>query len=259
MLIRHPTGPWVAAVCLLAAVPLAGPAAAGGSAKDDRAAPAVERGSWFLGYDGVSGANFFVAGMMIALDGDQSRDGWVVRSEASRVDYDLDPGDGRGYQADALPGYRFVGSQGSGGIYAGVDWQNYRLKPDDPTEEVRGTQWGFKVAADVETSGDLPYYFGLDGSYSTAFATYWVRGRAGLNRNGMTFGPEAIAMGDEGFDAQRLGGFVTFKLDLLPGHPSFDVTMSGGHLFLGDSNGSGTGGAGGSEGTYGSIVISTSF
>src|SRR5437867_3192247 len=103
MPIRCLTGLRVAAVCVLASLLPAGPAAAADSSRDDQAAPGVERGSGFLGYDGVNGANFFAAGMMIALNGDLSRDGWVVRAQASRVDYDLDPGDGRGYQADVLP------------------------------------------------------------------------------------------------------------------------------------------------------------
>jgi hypothetical protein len=249
----------VATASVLAVIAFGGTSFAGGSLKDDQETT-VERGDWFFGYDHVKGADYFITGVVVSINGDMSKDGWVIRSYSSRVDYDLDPGDGRGYQTDAMLGYKFDRNKLNGGIYAGVDWQNYKLKPDDPTDKVRGTEWGFKVAADIETSKDLPYYFGLDGNYSTAFDSYWVRGRAGLNRNHITFGPEAIAMGNDGFEAQRLGAFATFTVKLIPNRPTFDVTFSGGHQFVGDSNSGGrTGGTGGSEGTYGNFVISTTF
>ena len=68
-------------------------------------------------------------------------------------------------------------------------------------------------------------------NYSTAFDSYWARGRVGLNRGHMTFGPEFIAMGNDAFDAQRAGGFVMFDVSLVPNMP-IEVTLSGGYQFL---------------------------
>jgi len=264
MAVCRPNCARLAAASLLALGALAGPAVADGSLKDDSQPSPPERGSFFFGYDGVTGANYYIEGFMFALNGDMSRDGWVIRSYASRVDYDLDPGTGRGYQADALLGYRVDRNSWNGGIYAGFDWQNYQLKPDDPTLEVRGTEMGFKVAGDFETSDDLPYYLALDGYYSTAFDSYWVRGRAGWNFNRLAFGPEVIALGNEDFDAQRVGGFATFRFKLLPDRPKLELTLSAGYQFLSDSRSTGvtggnTGTSGGGEGAYATVILSTTF
>ena len=88
--------------------------------------------------------------------------------------------------------------------YIGVDYQSYDLTPDDLSSPVRGSEVGFKVAADVATlRTGSPLYFSLSGLYSTAFDSYWARARVGLNQGHMTFGPEAIAMGNDGFDAHE--------------------------------------------------------
>jgi Cellulose biosynthesis protein BcsS len=117
------------------------------------------------------------------------------------------------------------------------------------------------VAAELATSKELPYYFALNGNYSTAFDVYWARARVGLIRGGVTFGPEGIVFGDEEFNAQRLGGFVSFDVKLLPNWP-IEITLSAGHQFVSDtgSNASnGTGTVGGGEGTYATIVFSFLF
>jgi hypothetical protein len=120
-----------------------------------------------------------------------------------------------------------------------------------------------KVAAELATSKELPYYFALNGNYSTAFDVYWARARIGLVRGGVTFGPEGIVFGDEEFNAQRLGGFVSFDVKLLPNRP-VEITLSAGHQFVNASGssaggGNGIGGAGGGEGTYATIVFSVLF
>jgi hypothetical protein len=152
-------------------------------------------------------------------------------------------------------GYLFHRGDMDGGIYAGVDYQNYKLSPDDPTSAVRGTEWGFKVAGDVSTSREGERYFSLAGSYSTAFDSYWARVRTGFNRSRYTFGAEASAFGSEDFDGQRLGAFLTFDVNLRPNSNPIEVTLSGGHQFVSDSGGT----TGGGQGLYGSIVFSSSF
>ena len=82
----------------------------------------------------------------------------------------------------------------------------------------------------------------------------------GATRDRVTFGPEVIAMGNDGFDAQRVGAFAKFKLPVMG--RSFEITISGGHQFVsGSESGSdvGVGGTGGGEGTYGAIGLSTTF
>ena len=113
------------------------------------------------------------------------------------------------------------------------------ITPTRFNSEVHGTEWGFKVAGDLSTAYGSPIYANLSGSYSTAFDSYWVRLRAGVHRDNLTFGPEAIMMGNDSFEAQRFGGFITLhNLNPLRMRP-FDLTLSGGYQFNSDDNGGG--------------------
>src|SRR5262245_11256907 len=173
-------------------------------------APEPPRGVLFSGIDGGEGARYMYGGVVVALNGDLTRDGFVVRAYGSRVDYDLDPGNGVGWQGDLMLGYKFARGALWGTVFAGVDYQNHRLSPHNPDENVRGTEIGFKVGADLSTPYGSQFYAALSANYSTAFDTYWARVRFGHHRGNFTFGPEGIVMGNEGFDAQRLGGFLTW-------------------------------------------------
>jgi len=247
------------ALVVLALGTLSQAAAAGGSIKDSQTEP-VERGVLFSGYDIVTDSRYWYQGIIVALNGDMGKDGYFVRAYGSRDDFDRNPGDGRQWQADFALGYMFSRNKIDYEIYAGVDYQNVRLSPDDPTAEVRGTEWGFKVGAGIETDKELPYYFSLEGQYSTAFDSYWARARVGLHRGRFIFGPEAIVVGDDDFDAQRLGGFVRFDVQL-PAWRPVEVTLSAGHQFVSgnDNANNGNGGIGGGEGTYGLLNFSMTF
>jgi hypothetical protein len=221
----------------------------------------TERGVFFSGFDVVKDSRYFYDGVIVALNGDMGRDGFFLRGYASYDRFDRNPGDGKQYQADVALGYMFSRGKIDYDFYAGVDYQNVRLQhPDDPTAEVRGTEWGFKVGAGIETEKELPYYFSLQGNYSTAFNSYWARARIGLHRDRFTFGPEASVVGDEDFDAQRVGGFVTFDVKV-PQFRPVEVTLSAGHQFVSGSNNNDAngGGIGGSSGTYGLVNFSVTF
>ena len=242
-----------------------GTVARGHNPTTDSEDSATERGVWYSGYDAVRGAQYAFTGGTVALNGDLSRNGFFLRAYGSWVRYELDPGHGRGYQTDLMLGYRFNDEKGKiyGGIYIGADYQNYRLDPDDPTAQVRGTEWGFKVAADLATLREgTPLYYALVGNYSTSFQTYWARARVGVNLHGVTFGPEGIVLGDVGFDAQRVGAFLIFDLKPFPKMAPIEVGLSVGHQFVAGEGGGvvdGVGGVGGGEGTYGGIVLTLLF
>ena len=217
------------------------------------------RGVFFSGIDVVDGAEYFYDGVIVALNRDLTRDGWLLRAYGSRVDYESGSDDGRGWQGDVMLGYKFTRGPIWGSIFVGADYQNFD-NSDPSNSEVQGTEWGFKVAGDLSTAYGSPIYANLSGSYSTAFDTYWVRLRAGVHRDNLTYGPEAIAMGNDSFEAQRFGGFITFhNLNPLRMRP-FDLTLSGGYQFNSDDNGGGfSTGTGGSEGAYGAIGFSFVF
>lgn len=222
----------------------------------DASTPATQRGLWYSGYNAARGDNYVFSGATVALNGDLDSDGYHLRVSGGWVAYDLNPGHGRGYQGDVMLGYRATRGIIDSGLYFGVDFQHY--DPDDPTEEVRGTEWGFKVAADLETDREeTSIYFALAAEYSTSFQTYWTRARVGPSLLGFAFGPEASAFGDVGFDAQRLGAFFIWDLKL-PRMSPVEVTLYGGHQFVA-GGGSGGDGVGGGEGPYGGISFSTRF
>jgi hypothetical protein len=255
-------GASIATVGLLTAVlAMGGQAAADGNRKA-KAQPAEDtaRGIWFGGFDVAKDATYTFDGVIIAFNRDISKDGWALRAYGSRVDFDQEPtGDGRGWQGDVMLGYLFHRMGYSGGIYAGVDYENYKLSPDDLNSPVRGTEWGFKVAGDVSTSADRPLHLSFAGSYSTAFDSYWTRARVGHNRNRIVYGIEGQAFGNEDYNAQRLGGFLTFDFPLRPSTP-IEVTLSTGYQFVNESsNGDDSTSTGGGKGAYGTIIFSTTF
>src|SRR5262249_4977783 len=157
-------------------------------------------------------------------------------------------------------GYRITREdQFDAALYIGADYHNYTNHPSEPTDKPRGTEWGFKVVGEVEGDREKkPYYYSLNGEYSTSFNSYWTRGRVGVNLHGYTFGPEGIAEGDVGFDAQRVGGFLIFDWKLFPKMSPLEVGLDLGHQFVSRSSGAAvggvtTGGVGGGEGTYGGL------
>jgi hypothetical protein len=224
----------------------------------DKGSP-THRGVYFSGVDVAEGSTYTYSGVIVAWNGDLARDGVLVRAYGSWVGYDRDPGDGTGWQGDAMIGYRFTRGPVWGSIFIGVDVQDYDLDPDDPTERVRGSETGFKVAGDLSTAFGSPVYASIAGNYSTAFDSFWVRGRLGLYRSRVTWGAEASAFGNIDYEAQRLGGFVTLH-DLNPfQYRPFDLTFSLGHQFVNDDNNGTFGGFGGGEGFYGAIAFSMVF
>jgi hypothetical protein len=244
----------------------AGGSVNGGSVKDDYFGPAPGTKAFvlFSGFDMVEDASYSFQGLVVALNRDIGKDGFLLRLYGSHTDYEYDtvgvPGgrvDGDAWQGDAMIGYKISRGNIWAAAYIGVDYQDHDLTPDDTANPVRGSEVGFKVAADVASLREgSPLYFSLGGQYSTAFDSYWARGRVGLNRGHMTFGPEFIAMGNDAFDAQRAGGFVMFDVNLVPNMP-IEVTLSGGYQFLDDSSGTTFGGGG--EGAYGGITFVTLF
>jgi hypothetical protein len=225
----------------------------------------TEAAVWYGGYDAVKGARYVYDGLLVALNGDIGKDGFAVQVYGARTDFDQNPGEGRAYQAHVMLGYLFnIGQIGAGNVFVGPDWQNVRLDPNDPTAKVNGTEFGARVSAALTTAEKSPLYANLMGTYSTAFNSYWSRLRVGARYDRITFGPEFIAVGNASFDAQRLGGFVTFKLPIIPQH-STELTLAIGHQFVRDSGngpgtgGNGTAGTGGDAGTYGSIGLSVTF
>ncbi len=149
-------------------------------------------------------------GFVTALSGDISQDGFLFAGILGFGESDSKSG-GVKSDEDTFTGSILIGYQAYlDGIYvaafAGLDWQDTDTKPSDPKD---GSDFGFKVEGEFETSTENALYFGLGGSYTTIDDGYWVRGRAGYSMGAMKFGPEVTASGDNDTDAVRVGGFVS--------------------------------------------------
>lgn len=217
----------------------------------------------FSGSDWAQDSNSYYFGALISLQRNFNKDGFVLRLLGQLGDYEFDeitvPGgrvDGDVVGGDVMIGYQFTRGFVTATIYIGVDYLDYDLSPDVPTEEIRGDEVGFKVAGDLETSTDTPLFVGLSGSYSTAFDTYYAQLRVGYNSKHFAIGPEGAVAGDESGDIQRLGGFATFRFNLTPINES-EFTIYAGHQFS-DDGGGGPNSSGG-EGAYGGVSYSVSF
>ena len=196
-------------------------------------------------------------GGIFALNRNITTNGVLLRVMGSYGKYTYDPGDhdGRMLQGDVMLGYQWVTPDRHFALYAGVNSINHHISPIDPTNPVSGSDTGFKVAMELESNRSLPFYYALEGSYSTAFDTYYALGRLGMNRNGLIIGPEAWALGDETGNAERLGAFLTFNTNLFRNNYS-EVTLSAGYQWVDrDTNGGliDCGTFFGSEGAYATL------
>jgi hypothetical protein len=198
-------------------------------------------------------------GGIFALNRNITTNGVLIRAMGSYGKYEYTnntPGpntehDGRMLQGDLMLGYQWVTPDRHFALYAGVDHIDHHISPADITNPVSGNETGFKVAWETESNRSLPFYYALEGSYSTAFDTYYVLGRLGANRNGLIIGPEAWALGDETGNATRLGAFLSFNTNLIRDHYS-EVTLSAGYQWV-DPGPDNCGTFFGSEGAYATL------
>ncbi len=118
---------------------------------------------------------------------------------------------GRLLAATILPGYRFVRGKFIATIYGGLDFQNHRLTPDDPSAGLRGGYIGFRVNAELWYEPTPSTMIAADGMISTIDTTYNARFAFGwkiLDR--YYLGPEVqgFAAGDN-YQQFRVGAHVT--------------------------------------------------
>jgi cellulose biosynthesis protein BcsS len=194
----------------------------------------IEYGNLYFGVDWTSHKSLAgYTGVLYAPNGMHvsglrlSAFGLVGRYEYHGGDTGTELFKGNFVSTDALVGWSHVFNNGAITLAIGANYQDHRVRPNDPNNPVRGAEVGFKVQADVwanPTARTLVYALG---SYSTAFNTYYAVGRFGLDifNTQVFFGPEVGALGNHRTDQQRLGAHLT-GIKLGPGK----VTISGGWM-----------------------------
>ncbi|HET6391068.1 cellulose biosynthesis protein BcsS [Hyphomicrobium sp.] len=224
-----------------------------------------DRGPKVITYSGIDAAHDSVAyygGTIFGLSGDLYKNGVLLRTQGIIADYDYRAGepidrtvDADDRSLDVMLGYQWVFSNWSAAAYLGYEVRSVHLSPRDLDNDVRGGADGFKVAVELETESDGPFYGSLEGSYSTAFNSFFAEARAGYNFKRFIVGPASSVYSDEGDVATRVGAFTTIPFNLpwngLPAKLTFDV----GHQFVSSDSESRAGG----EGIYGGSMLRIDF
>ena len=110
--------------------------------------------SFDTGYAVTEDSNFYYADFWAALNGDWSRPGFFIEGFGGWGDYDYRnsavPGgrvDAELIEASGLLGYQVIAGRVVLSAAAGVDWQDNRLSPNDPTNPVSGSETDFIATA----------------------------------------------------------------------------------------------------------------
>lgn len=170
----------------------------------------------FTGVDVANNSWHAYLGGVTALSGQDiaSQDGWLARAAVGYGEYEYGrPGilsdvDGDGTTGDLMIGYGHSFSNGRISAYLGGNYQHHDISPNDPLNEVEGSEGGVK--GQLELSVKPVDRIGVDamGSYSTAFDTYWTRFGVSYDFGGVSIGPEASFQGNEEYNSTRWGGRV---------------------------------------------------
>jgi hypothetical protein len=184
----------------------------------------------FAGVGSARKTTFGYIGGTRAMNGDLSKNGVLLRGMlySGRYDYDTvavaaGKVEGKVVGAELGVGYQWFNPGSRFSIYGGIDHQNHDLSPNDTGNSVNGAKTGAAVQAEIETL-DSPWYGGLIAKYSSAYDSYWVRGRVGYPFGSVNIGPEAILVGNESFKESRFGLFLD-----VPVSKSTALSLSAGH------------------------------
>lgn len=158
-------------------------------------------------------------GVIHHFNGDILSDGLVARTMVFHSNYEYDTvnnkTDASADGVNLLLGYQKVMNSFSAIGYLGLEYEDHGFSPDNKFDDNRGGDAGVRARVDLETHFSSPNYGGLIASYGTAKDRYFSRLRGGREFSGLVVGPEAVFMGDQGYNEQRFGVFVTART-LLP-------------------------------------------
>ena len=209
----------------------------------------------FAGGDGQKNSYYTYAGGIYAFNGNLAYDGLLFRTTGLYGDYDYSSTAVVGGRVDAdvinfnaMVGYQKFLHPVFARLYVGVEVSDHNLSPNNPLDKNRGTDVGFKIQGEIETYYSSPIYGNLVASFGTAKESYWARGRVGYNTGNLIIGPEALLVGDQEYDEQRVGGFATLR-DFGLGATQFSVAL--GYSDRSRSRGK--------KSVYGTIEVSTAF
>jgi len=169
----------------------------------------------FAGVDAREESDFGYIGLTYHYSGDILSDGILVRTSVSRGNYEYKTDFGE-TDADVVGfglmlGYQKVMESFTARGFIGLDYEDHDFSPDNIFDDNRGSDTGVKVQAELESDFSSPNYASVFASYGTAKDRYGLRLRGGRDFSGFVVGPEIVLIGDQEYDEQRLGAFLTVK------------------------------------------------
>ncbi|HET7849228.1 MAG TPA: cellulose biosynthesis protein BcsS [Pseudolabrys sp.] len=112
--------------------------------------------------------------------------------------------------ARLLPGWRFKGRNVELKVFAGLDIENHRLLPDDPSSGLRGHDVGVSAVFDLWYEPVPNTMVAFYGSLSSIAASYSVRAAFGWRAFDLFYiGPETQIFGCNGYEQIRAGLHLT--------------------------------------------------
>jgi hypothetical protein len=176
--------------------------------------------NWIVAVDSwvtatTTGSTFASMAGTFAITGTARDSGARLRIEGRGGTYNYSLSSGQrinGQQEDGsiMLGYEYLWPRGSLIGYVGANIQNNTLSPNDPSNPVQGTGWGFKVAGELYTNPTDHTLVAASGTYSTLHESYYGRMRVGYAILERVFvGPEIALLGDDFYRQWRVGAFFS--------------------------------------------------
>lgn len=170
----------------------------------------------FTGVTAKEDSWYAYLGGVHALNGDINQEGWLVRAFIGGGEADYSAGGALGnvdvdlFDADAMVGYQIFEGRNRYTGYIGIHYHDTDLSPNDPANSTQGDEIGAKIQLEADSwIGDF-WNLGAIASYSTANDAYWARARLGYDwGGGWLIGPEGVLSGDDEYDEQRIGAFIS--------------------------------------------------
>ena len=170
----------------------------------------------FSGTDFWRNGGFLHGGVLWAPDG-LDQDGFRFKGLLSGGFYQYQSGalgdvtvKGREALALLMPGWRFKHETTEVTLFAGLDLENHRLTPDDPSSTLRGNDIGLRLAANAWTEPTPGSMAAADGSISTIGKSYSLHGAIGWRLADLFYtGPELASFATGDYWQNRIGLHVT--------------------------------------------------
>ncbi len=113
-------------------------------------------------------------------------------------------------RVEAMPGWRIKRGDLEVKVFVGLDAENHRLSPDDPSSRLRGRSTGLRAAFDLWYNPTPMTMLAMDGSLSSIAANQSARLAYGWRVfDAFYVGPETQFFGSDGYRHLRLGAHVT--------------------------------------------------